>query len=576
MPPKLSPVYSLAGFRRRLASINALPQFAILGVFSGFVTGLVILAFRALIELPLEYFLPGNDFENFEGLSSTLHFLLPVCGAIVIALMMAFLSPATRRVGVVHVLERLSRHQGHMTLSNALIQFLAGGVALLSGQSSGREGPAIHLGAASSALLGTYLELPNNSIRVLVGCGAAAAISASFNTPIAGVIFSMEVIMMEYTLAGFIPVMLSAVTATVINQTVYGNLPAFDVPALSMQTFYDLPFLVVEGFVIGLLAAAFIKLMRLVYERAPANFSVRILVAGFITGAFGVMVPSILGVGYDTVNSALVGELSVTLLLSACLIKLAVSAVSVGLGMPAGLIGPTLFIGATAGGLLGILGNFVLPEYASSPGFYVMLGMGAMMGAALQAPLSALMAVMELTHNPNIIMPAMLVIVVANVTASHLLKQKSVFMTQMEMQGLEFRHNPLSMALNRASVASVMERNFERVPRVIPWSDAKDIIRNKPHWVLVDGDDGPSCILRTEDLASHVDTTEEHDVDLLEIPATRKDVKPVLLQATLHEAQETLERTGVEALYVKRINVPMLDSVAGIVTKESIDSYYLS
>jgi len=111
---------------------------------------------------------------------------------------------------VVHVLERLARHQGHMPLRNAIIQFVTGVIALASGQSGGREGPAIHLGAAGSSLIGHYLKLPNNSIRVLVGCGAAAAISASFNTPIAGVIFSMEVIIMEYTIAGFIPANLAA------------------------------------------------------------------------------------------------------------------------------------------------------------------------------------------------------------------------------------------------------------------------------------------------------------------------------------------------------------------------------
>ncbi|MDH5738273.1 MAG: chloride channel protein, partial [Gammaproteobacteria bacterium] len=195
--------FSIGGFRQKLASIDAVPQFAFLGVVSGLITGLVILAFRTVIELPLDLIL-ANGFEDFESLSRENRFLLPVVGAILLAIVLSFVSSAHRGMGVTHVLARLARYQGHLPFYNLLTQFFGGALALISGQSLGREGPAIHLGAAGSSLFGQALKLPNNSIRVLVGCGAAAAISASFNTPIAGVIFSMEVIILEYTIAGFI------------------------------------------------------------------------------------------------------------------------------------------------------------------------------------------------------------------------------------------------------------------------------------------------------------------------------------------------------------------------------------
>ena len=135
--------------------------------------------------------------------------------------------------------------------------------------SVGREGPAIHLGAAASSRVGALLRLPDNNIRVLVGSGAAAAIAGSFDMPIAGVIFSMEVIILEYTIFWFIPVILAAVTATVINQLIYGNAPAFSVPPVSMNSFFDIPFLMAEGVVIGMLAAAFIVLVRFLHARTP-------------------------------------------------------------------------------------------------------------------------------------------------------------------------------------------------------------------------------------------------------------------------------------------------------------------
>ena len=569
--------FSMRGFRRSLASFDAVRQFAILGIISGVVTGVVILAFRTLIEIPLTIFL-DNDFDNFEALPQHYYFIVPVVGAIGLAILLSLIKKEHRSVGPVHVLERLARHQGHLPWQNALTQFCAGIIALASGQSGGREGPAIHLGAAGSSLLGQSLSLPNNSIRILVGCGAAAAISASFNTPMAGVIFSMEVIIMEYTIAGFIPVILAAVTATLINNLVYGNETAFFVPlTVADYTLHDVPFLVLEGFVIGTIAAIFVHLIALIYSYAPAAIGTRMLIAGIVTGILALAVPQVLGVGYDTVTLALEGNFGLALLIAACTFKLIATATTIALGVPVGVIGPTIFIGAMAGGALGILGATLMPEAASSPGFYVMLGMGAMMGAVLQAPLAALMAVMELTNNSQIILPAMLVIIVANLTANQVFKVESIFITQMKILGLEFRQNPLSMALNRASVASIMSRSFRRVAHVISLECAQELSREKPTWLLVDSTKGLPFILRTEDLTQHLKAgTNKESIDLTEIPATRKDVRSIMLQATLSEALDTLNSTGVQALYVTRISAPMIDSAVGIIDRSDIESYYQS
>jgi CIC family chloride channel protein len=539
---------------------------------------MVVLAFRKLIEMPLSELLPGGP-DNFEGLHWSMYFLFPFTGGIVLAILFSIIDTNSRRVGVVHVLERLARHQGHLPARNLITQLLAGTIALVSGQSGGREGPAIHLGAAGSSLLGQYLSLPNNSIRVLVGCGAAAAISASFDTPIAGVIFSMEVIIMEYTIAGFIPVILAAVTAALIVRLFYGSDPAFNVPQVSMESFNDLPVVILEGVLIGALAAALVYSIRYMISRAPPQIWLRMMIAGTVTGLIALMVPQVLGIGYDTVNAAIVGELSFTILIAVCVFKLLATATSVAMGMPIGLIGPTLIIGATAGGIIWLGASSVLPDL-SSPAFYVMLGMGAMMGAVLQAPLAALMAIMELTHNPNIVVPAMLVIIIANITASEVFKLKSIFITQMELLGLEYRQNPLSMALNRASVASIMERSFERVSTPLSAADAQDILDRNPNWLLVDLNKSPSFILRTEDLdiyISKLSSVKPEDldaIDLMEIPATRKDVTNILLQATLGEALNSLKTSGVQALYVNRITAPMMDSPVGIITLEDLESYY--
>ena len=566
--------FSIRTFRRRLASIDSVPQFAILGIASGFLTGLVIIAFRLAIEWPLDQLLEDGP-ESFETLDPAAAFSLPVAGAILLVLIFTVLSKTNRRVGVIHVIERLARHQGHMPLKNALAQFITGVVALASGQPGGREGPAIHLGAAGSSLIGQYLQLPNNSVRVLVGCGAAAAISASFNTPIAGVIFSMEVIVMEYTIAGFIPVILASVVAAMMTQIVFGSLTAFDVPPVVMSSFIDIPILVVEGAFIGVIAAAYVRAMLLFYKISPSKMWQRVMTAGFITGTAALILPEVLGIGYDTVNLALLGELSLALLLTALVLKLILSSAIIALGIPVGFIGPTLFMGAMAGGMFAFFARFV-DAGLSDDALFVMLGMGAMMGAVLQAPLAALMAVLELTNSPGIILPAMLVIIIANMTASQVFGVRSLFLLQMEVLGLEFRQNPLSMALNRASVASIMTRSFARVAPVVELEAARLLVVQKPYWLLVNGKERPAFILRTEDLAQYLSFQPEEQIDLTAIPATRKDVTSIFLQATLSEALDSLNQSGLQALFVNRISAPLLDSPVGILTREDIESFYQS
>ncbi|MEE9255031.1 MAG: chloride channel protein, partial [Pseudomonadales bacterium] len=468
---------------------------------------------------------------------------------------------------------------GHLPARNALVQFFGGALALISGHSSGREGPAIHLGAASSSLLGQALELPNNSIRTLVGCGTAAAIAASFNAPIAGVIFAMEVVMMEYSLTSFIPVMLASVTATLLTLPVYGVEPAFSVPELAMKSLWEIPLVVLLGLIAGLAAALFIKIMRYVAGLPLGSPRQRIAIAGVLTGTTAIIVPQVMGIGYDTVNAALLGEIGLAALLLIMASKLVVSACSVGLGVPAGVIGPTLVIGATLGAALDHLGAVVIPNVANDLGVYALLGMGAMMGATLQAPLAALMAVMELTANPAIILPAMLAIVVATMTASELFKSRSIFITALEARGLHYLVDPLTLALRKVGVSGIMERALARLEALTSFEDARDALQEDPRWIVIARDNVPTAVLNAADLARHVDALGESggngdDIDLLEIPGLRMDVALMDQRATLQQARERVEQTGVEALCITRTSAPMIVTVVGVLTAQDIDDYY--
>jgi CIC family chloride channel protein len=575
-------------FRQKLSGVDALPQLAILGLIAGSFTAGVILLFRLIIEWPLAQYLPNGDPENFEGLSNLMRAVLPISGAVLIGTIWYRLQLSQRKVGVAFVMERLNYHQGYINFKSLVIQFVGGVLTILSGQSAGREGPAVHLGAASSSLIGQYLKLPNNSIRILISCGSAAAISASFNTPIAGVIFAMEVVMMEYTIAGFTPVILASVAAAIITQTVYGADPAFLVPQLYMNSLAEVPYIILCGITIGVTSALFVNLIQRAMHFSSINIFFRILAAGAITAAIAVIFPQIMGIGYDTVNQTLLGKFGILMLCAIALAKILATSISVGLGMPNGLVGPTLFIGATVGGALGLVAEWFMPSIASSPGFYAMLGMGAMMGSVLQAPLAALLAILELTQNPNIILPSMLIIVVSSMVASEVFKQKSVFLTILKEQGLDYHSTPVTQALRRVSVGAIMTRKFCRSDKIIRFDEAKELLRQEPKWVLINGNEGkPVSLLPTIDLANYLEENEsrfrdaEEDplkerllVNLLEIPAQRKDLAPLYFQATLQEALDKFAGSKTEALYVERTSAPMISRVIGVVTRGDIENYY--
>ena len=571
-------------FRRKLSGVDALPQLAILGLLSGLVTGAVILLFRFAIEWPLEYFLPDANSENFEQLDMITRGLLPLAGAVALGIFLHRLAIHDRKVGVVHIMERLNYHQGYISFKSAMVQFIAGVTTVVTGQSAGREGPAVHLGAAFSSLLGQRMRLPNNSIRTLVACGCAAAISASFNTPISGVIFAMEVVMMEYTIAGFTPIILAAVSAAIVTQAVYGAEPAFSVPALTMNSLLEIPWILVIAIIIGIAAASFITLVDSMGRHNHRPVLLRISLAGLLMVPFALVVPETMGIGYDTVSDTIHGELGFWLLLGVGVAKLLITGLTIGLGMPSGVIGPTIFMGATIGGAMGLVGAQLFPDQASSVGFYAMLGMGAMMGAILQAPLAALMALMELTRNPNIILPGMLMITTANLVTSEAFGKKSLFLTILKNQGLSYQNSPVIQALRRVSVGAIMDRSILRTERELTTEEARKALKAEPKWLLVEGSQGPTALLPSVDLARYLEDREEKPqeegvepaktVDLLAIPANRRDLAPVQYQATLEEALNEFYTSRAEALYVQRHVAPMIQRVYGVVLKSDIESYY--
>jgi H+/Cl- antiporter ClcA len=405
--------------RIRLARPDALVPLAFLGLFTGLLAGGVIVLFRLFVEGIQEGILPGDGPENYEGLPGWARLLLPLLAAVLLALMFRWFAKGIHVLGVARIMERMAYHQGQCNPRGFLLQFFGAALAIVGGHSVGREGPHIFLGAASGSMLAQRLSLPNNVTRALVGCGTAAGIAASFNTPLAGVVFALEVVMMEYTVASFIPVILAAVSATTLSRLVFSDVPAFVVPEMTMGSLRELMLVLVLGVIAGALSAGFIHAVQTIARRARGlGIWWRMLLAGVLMGGIGLLLPGVMGIGYDSVETALNGGFAITLLIMLLLGKLLATSLCIGLGVPGGMIGPALFIGAMLGALIAKLALFLSLGPGSHVGFFALLGMGAMMSGSLQAPLAALTAMLELTHSPSIILPGMLAVVISGITAS--------------------------------------------------------------------------------------------------------------------------------------------------------------
>ena len=568
---------ALESLRLRTSRPDALTLLAVLSVIAGLLTGLVIVSFRLLIEGVQLLILPEGAPGNFEGLPTSVRIVLPVAGALLVALMFRIWARGEHTVGVLHVMERLTYNQGHLPLRALIMQYFGAAISIISGQSLGREGPSIHLGAATSSTLGQRLGLPNNTIRTLVACGTAAGIGASFNTPLAGVIFALEVVMMEYTLASFLPITLAAVSATAVSRAVFGSEAAFSVPSFQFSTLLELPYVMLLGVATGFVAFVFIYLTR-ISAKAGEKLPVwtKFLLAGSITGVLAVFAPQIMGIGYDTASSILVSNIGLTLLIMIFAAKLVATACSVGLGLPAGLIGPTFIIGACFGGIMGMLAQPVFPGLASSPGMYALIGMGAMMGATLQAPLAALTAVFELTSNPNVILPGMLAIVTAELTTNQLLGQHSIYRTLMRLRGMDYRHNPMVQALRRVGVANIMNRNIRVSSQRVTPEQARILVEPGTEWIVIENDE-PIVILPATDLANFLtenSTTGTSGIDLMEIPAKRLQAAYIDLRAAVDSAQEQFLKENMEALCIRSTTPSGKTRIYGVLTRQHFKNLY--
>jgi len=450
---------SLSSLRKRLALPQTSWQLCLLAAIGGTASALLVVLFTFSIDSIQSLYLSQKD--NYTSLDAVSRFDLPIVGGLVILFFAWLTGYKYLRTGIPFILHRLKVANGIIPFRNTLNQFFGGVIALASGFSVGKEGPAIHLGAACSSYIGSKLNLPFNAIRTLCACGIAAGISACFNTPIAAVIFVMEVILREYKVHIFIPVMIASLIGSMITSSILGPSHAFEYFDKISLSFHHYPVLILLGLVLGLLAYGFNRYLVLIIKYSSTIHIVpRIMLAALITGTLGFFVPFAMGTDLSAITFALENNLQVQLLLGLLFAKILMTITALGLGIPGGIIGPIIGIGAIAGTCVSVLVTGYLPgeNFASD---YALMGMAGFLAATLNAPLAALLTVVELSNQLEVVVPAMIVITTACVFSGQFFRNRSIFIMQLEQQGLKYRKSPIEKSLQRIGVLGVLQENIK-------------------------------------------------------------------------------------------------------------------
>ncbi len=451
-----------------LAEAIFLSTTALIGVTVG---GVAIL-FKRAIQL-VETF-------NFDRLPSLLnippHFLyliIPVLGGLIIGSIVHFLAQEAKGSGIPEVMQAVTYNEGKIRPRVSIIKFIATTISIGTGFSAGREGPIVQIGASIGSTIGQWLHLSEHKIKNFVACGAAAGIAATFNAPIAGVIFSLEIILGEFHLRHFSSVVIAAVAASIVNQASFGQAAAFTIPTeYGLTTSWEYAFFPFLGILSALWAVLFIKTLYATTDRfenlkripawlKPALAGLFLGLISFIYMAFihkpyDTQMPTFFGIGYQTVFSALTNQLPLKLALLFLFLKLIATNLSIGSGASGGIFAPSLYMGAMLGTTFDLTIHLIFPNLVSPPGAYAIIGMAATFAATSQAPISTILILFELTHDYKLILPLMFTVVIATYITQTILDGESIFTLKLKNRGIRLKRGHDLDILENVLVHEVM------------------------------------------------------------------------------------------------------------------------
>lgn len=557
--------------------VNEHTIMAVLAVIVGLAGGFGAVGFRYLINFfqTLAYGSPDELLHVVSDLPWHHILWIPAIGGLVVGPLVYFFAREAKGHGVPEVMEAVALRGGVIRKRIVFVKSLASAICIGTGGSVGREGPIVQIGSAIGSSLGQLLKVSADRMRTLVGCGAAAGIAATFNAPIAGSMFALEVILGEFGLATFSPIVISSVVATAVSRHFLGDTPAFIVPAYELVSAWEFPIYIGLGLFCAVVGVAFTRILY-VFEDAFDSFKfpeyLKATLGGLILGAGALLVPEILGVGYGAIDLALMQQLAWWMLLALVACKILATSITIGSGGSGGIFAPSLFLGAMAGGFFGSVVHYLFPHVTASPGAYSIVGMGAVVSATTHGPLAAMLILFEMTGSYTIILPLMLSCIIGTIAAGRLFRD-SIYTLKLIRRGVNIREGKEVNVLRAMHVKDVMNPNVETMPEGLPLERMKEIISKSKFnsFPVLDSEKRLCGILSFNDYTEAI-----FDEDLKHLVVAKdlatEDVVTVSSEDDLYTALEKISRKDFSTLPVVAPDDP--HQLIGIVTRRDIIGAY--
>jgi CIC family chloride channel protein len=440
----------------------------VIAIIIGVLAGFSAIGIRAMIKFFSELSFPGtgNLLQNIIATPWYLIIIIPIVGGIIVGPIIYYLAPEAKGHGVPEVMQAILLKGGQIRGRVAIVKALASAISIGTGGSVGREGPIIQIGSSLGSVVGQFLRVSPKRLKTLVGCGAAAGIAAAFNAPIAGALFAVEIVLMDFAVAQFSPIVISSVMATVISHTFEGNFTAFIVPKYQLASPVEIGFYFVLGAASGLVAFLFIK--TLYYSEEIFDNRIKIpeylkpALGGVGIGIIALVFPEIMGVGYDSINIALTGNLIWYFALALIFMKILATSLTLGSGGSGGIFAPSLFMGAMLGYFFGTFVHSYFPDITASPGAYALVAMGGLVAGTTRAPITAIIIVFELTNDYRIILPLMITCIMSMIVSSKLTRE-SIYTLKLVLRNIGIKEGMETNVMESIFVKNVYRKEFEAI-----------------------------------------------------------------------------------------------------------------
>lgn len=560
-------------------NINGKTIGILFAVLVGALVAYAAIGIRFLIHIAQLYSL-GTFSENIYSFVDTLKWWQilgsTISGGLIISFIYFFFMSEKKTGAIAEVMEAYTYKNRKMNVKDGIFSAISAAIALGTGSGAGREGPVVHLGATLSVWVSDKLHLPPKMCRTLFGCGVAAAISASFNAPIAGVFFALEVILGHYALHAFAPIVISSVTAAIISRIHFGDFPAFIIPDYQIISFYEFPAFLVLGFISAIFAMILTKSVFFADDMAsklPIPPWARPPLGGLAVGLIAIFCPYILGVGYGTTDAALKNIISFDLLCILIIAKIAVTSISLAFRYGSGIFSPSLLLGALVGGAFGFIISLIFPDQASNSGLYAIVGMGAVSSAVLGAPISTILIIFELTGDYQITLALMAAVVTANMITNHYLESSSFFHLQLKRKGTDHEGSRAQKLSRQIIVQNIMTNDFAVVGTNTDIERVKNLILNsRNNSLFVIGDKfNIRGIITLNELRHSLDCDDEPE-EMNAEKICRKQNFHLSPNDTLEQAIYLFKQTGEDFIAVLDDNDPT--KIAGVLSQvELLRSY---